>query len=208
MTVDVEAIMAYAKRFTDEKRIAFRECYGLDAEDVVFIYVGRLEPYKCITQLMYAFQDLVSTNRSAKLLLVGDGSLRETVTQWAQTNDWLVTPGRLDGEELLTAYLSADAFVLPSEFEPWGLVVNEAMAASLPVIISNRVGCVDDLVVGKDTGIVYDFDGSDELLAALRLMLEDPLMRRRTGENARRLISGWTLAEEASRIMKAWSGVV
>jgi glycosyltransferase involved in cell wall biosynthesis len=120
---------------------------------------------------------------------------------------WMVALGRLAGEELLSAYCAADVFVLPSRFEPWGLVVNEAMAAGLPVVASIRVGCVDDLIDGRDTGVVYNFADPEGLFDALHKLLCDVDGVRRMGSNARRLISSWTLRAEAERVVTAWGGL-
>ena len=88
------------------------------------------------------------------LAVAGDGSLRAHVEAIAAKPDCRVTYlGRLSGDDVLRSYLAADLLVLPSLFEPWGLVINEAMACGLPVIVSDRVGCADDLVRPAETGL-------------------------------------------------------
>ena len=63
--------------------------------------------------------------------------------------------GSMFGDDLIAKYREASCFVLPSNFEPWGLVVNEALSSGLPVIISNRVGSGYDLVKDKNNGFIY-----------------------------------------------------
>jgi glycosyltransferase involved in cell wall biosynthesis len=207
MTVDVDAIISFRDKFSAERRLSWRSRVGVGNRETVFLFVGRLEPTKGISALMEAFAVLACTNPLARLLVVGDGSMREFVEEKARQCDWLIVLGRLDGEELLSAYTSADVFVLPSLFEPWGLVVNEAMAAGLPVIASNCVGCVDDLIQGRDTGMVYDCADRNGLVNALHSMSLDVDSRVRMGRNALRLISGWTLRAEAERIIAVWNRV-
>ena len=85
--------------------------------------------------------------------------------------------------------------------------MNEAMAAGLPVVASNRVGWVDDLIAEKDSGIVYDFNDAAGLFDALRNLLLDVEARHQMGSNASHLISSWTLRAEAERVVAAWGCV-
>src|SRR5260370_286081 len=70
-------------------------------------------------------------------------------------------------EEIAVYYAFANCFVLPSVREPWGLVVNEAMAAGLPVIVSHRCGCAEDLVIHNRNGYVFDPEDVDHLRAVM-----------------------------------------
>lgn len=207
MTVDVEAIAGFARQFLAQHRLAWRAARQIDAGDVVFLFVGRLEEHKGIRELMAAFRQLDGDTPSSRLVIVGDGALRDEVRRRAVADPRIFAGGRLQGAELMQAYCSADVFVLPSEFEPWGLVVNEAMASGLPVIVSDRVGCADDLVGGRDTGLVYRPSGEAALAHAMRQLLTDHDARTRMGANAARLMSHWTLHDEASRIVSAWQAV-
>ncbi len=204
MTVDVQAILSFAAGFGIEQRTAWRSRLAIRPFETIVLFVGRLEPEKGIDPLLQAFERLAQASASIKLVLVGDGTLREEIHAQSMRSNWLIAPGRLTGAELLEAYCSSDIFVLPSRFEPWGLVVNEAMAAGLPVVASNRVGCVDDLIDGRDTGMTYEFASDDGVFNAVKALLDDPDARNRMGSNARRLISSWTLHAEAERVVGAW----
>ena len=89
-------------------------------------------------------------------------------------------------------------------FEPWGLVVNEAMAAGLPVIASERVGCVDDLVVDGKTGVVIGADSPSSLAKAMTRLADDAPLRQAMGVAARQRISSWTIEAEAKIVVGAW----
>ena len=79
--------------------------------------------------------------------------------------------GAVDNEKLPAVYRAADVFVLPSIIEPWGLVVEEALNNGTPVIVSDRVGCKDDLLT-KETGLVFRHDDAASLKAAVRQMCD------------------------------------
>ena len=96
---------------------------------------------------------------------------------------------------------------MASSFEPWGLVVNEAMAAGLPVIATERVGCVDDLVVNGETGLVILAESTEILTDSMQYFLQNESLRHSMASNARNLIDGWTLENEANNIVSAWKKV-
>jgi len=104
-----------------------------------------------------------------ELVLLGDGPLRETLnTQLSTLNlhSHVHLPGFKQYDELPVYYALANAFVHPSTTEQWGLVVNEAIASGLPVIVSERCGCVPELVNGNG----FIFDPTDEQELALLLL--------------------------------------
>ena len=112
----------------------------------------------------------------ARLALVGDGPYRqqlETLFAGSATN----FVGYLAGEELASAYASADAFLFPSSTETLGLVLLEAMAAGCPVVGANRGG-IPDIVSDGVNGCLYEPDGADggagSLTAATQRLLGDP----------------------------------
>lgn len=88
-------------------------------------------------------------------------------------------------------YGLADAFVLPSVREEWGLVVNEAMACGLPVLVSRAAGCAEDLVEDGVNGYLFAPGEAGELAARLRLLAMDAPLRRRMGQAARERIRHW-----------------
>jgi glycosyltransferase involved in cell wall biosynthesis len=205
MTVDVAGIRrqcAELERFGSRSRVRLRHRIG--AEHVAFIFIGRLESHKGIADLLGAFSRLCASRSDAALLVAGDGSSRLLVEKAAATNPAIHYLGRLDERGVVEAMNAADVAVLPSTFEPWGLVVNEAMAAGLPVIASNRVGCRADLVRQDQTGLVFSAGSVDSLLDAMLYMATRPDERKRMAAQARAAIGNWTLENWARNIVKAW----
>ena len=205
MTVDVCAIRRFCAKDREAVRSAARARWGISADERVVLYVGRLEVYKGLQELLSAFARAVIAEKDLRLVIAGDGSLRPRVEEIAANADChTIYLGRLSGDDVLRAYLAADLLVLPSLFEPWGLVVNEAMACGLPVIVSDRVGCADDLVRHGETGLVVGVGEETGLTGAIRQLVRDAPARSRMRHAAERLISNWTLGKEAQNIICAW----
>lgn len=206
MTVDVCAIRRFCAGDPASARSTARARWGMAEAERIVLYVGRLERDKGVEELLSAFAAAAAAAQSSFcLVIVGDGTLRPRVEAAAANVDCRVLYlGRLAGDDVLRAYLAADLLVLPSLFEPWGLVVNEAMACGLPVIVSDRVGCARDLVRPGETGLVVRAGCARELASAIRELAGDEPARRRMGQAAERLISHWTLENEASNIVSAW----
>jgi glycosyltransferase involved in cell wall biosynthesis len=205
MTVDVCAIRRFCAKDREAVRSAARARWGMSADERVVLYVGRLEVYKGLRELLSAFARAVAEVNDLRLAIAGDGSLRPRVEAIAANADCRITYlGRLSGDDVLRAYLAADLLVLPSLFEPWGLVVNEAMACGLPVIVSDRVGCADDLVRHGQTGFVVGAGREIQLTDAIRQLVRDAPARNRMRHAAESLISSWTLGKEAQNIIGAW----
>ena len=205
MTVDTDAIAAFAAKFTTGDRLEFRRRLGIrDATKTVFLYLGRLEPFKGIQDLFDAFLRLRTQRDDVALMIAGSGSLELFVHDAAESLRCVHYLGHLSGERVWEAYAAADVFVLPSRREPWGLVVNEAMAARLPVIVTDNVGCADDLVRHGVTGLIAKSGTGASLYSAMLALADDPEARVRMGVEGKKLISSWTLAEEARIIASAW----
>lgn len=130
-----------------------------------FVYVGRLAAEKNLDLLLTAFRRFRADRPDAQLRIVGDGPLR--VPLEASAGPGVAFAGSLDQDGLATEYLAATALVLPSLREPWGLVVNEALAYGCPVIVSDRCGCVPELVRPAETGLAFDPLDADALCAAM-----------------------------------------
>ena len=131
-----------------------------------FLASARFVPKKNLPRLLeaYALYRRACTTPWS-LVLLGDGELRPALEQQRNAlglGESLLLPGFKQIADLPAHYALAGAFVLPSIEEPWGLVVNEAMASGLPVLVSNRCGCVPELVHNSVNGFAFDpLDASD-----------------------------------------------
>lgn len=200
MTVDVQRIISLTAQIR-ARREAIRSELGVAETACLFVYVGRLEGYKGIGLLLDAFAQM---DGEINLLIVGDGACRGLVEQAASEDERIRYAGRRDFTGVVEALAISDVAVVPSSFEPWGLVVNEAMAAGLPVIASDRVGCVDDLVIDSETGMVIKSGDTEALTAAMCAIAVNESYRRQLGNNAQGVIRQWDLQEESNIICLGW----
>lgn len=99
--------------------------------------------------------------------------------------------GGLEEEELARRYAQADVFALLSRHEPWGVVVNEAAASGLPLVLSDRVGAAYDLLHDGENGFLVRAEDVAGAADALRRLAADPNLRRRMGERSRELVRAW-----------------
>jgi glycosyltransferase involved in cell wall biosynthesis len=162
------ASKAEAARF---HAIEIREKLKLPARFILF--VGRLVPEKGVFDLLAAYAKLESGVRSnVGLVFAGDGISREELVQRANGIGPGVVrfPGFVQREDLAALYALAEALVLPTHSDTWGLVVNEAMACGLPIIVSNVAGCSSDLVEDGWNGYVVPARDPGKLSAAIDVL--------------------------------------
>ncbi len=180
---------------TDALRGQSAFAFGLPAEPY-FVYVGRFAEEKNISRLLESWIVYRRAGGSWPLVLVGDGPLAAALRQAAIDSGFgadVYFPGLKSSHALLPYYAFAGCFVLPSTREPWGLVVNEAMAAGLPVLVSERCGSTIDLVEPGRNGFV--FAPGDVLALTARLRQISSLGAaelRAMGAASRRIVSRYS----------------
>ncbi len=138
-----------------------------------FLYVGRLVEQKNVRMLISAFEKISNNYSFAKLLIVGEGSLSEDIKQENINNTNITFLGAKFNNDLIEVYKIGHVLILPSSYEPWGLVVNEALSAGLPVIVSDKVGAAFDLVELPETGFVFNSEKPQELIDAMESMISN-----------------------------------
>ena len=153
-------------------RTALRHKLGIPDGAKVLLFVGKLLPFKRPQDILRACTERVLRDRDCQVLFVGSGPLQETLRDEAELRGVRATfAGFRNQSELPAFYDVADALILPSEQETWGLVVNEAMACGTPAIVSGAVGCAPDLIVPGATGAVFPVGDTQRLADAIRAML-------------------------------------
>jgi glycosyltransferase involved in cell wall biosynthesis len=169
-------------------------------EAPLLLYVGRLSPEKNIEELKH----LLTAIPGARLALIGGGPHRSLLEQHFKDTGTFFA-GYLHGEELASAFASADIFALPSRTETLGLVLLEAMAAGCPVIAA-RAGGIPDIVEHGVSGFLYD--KPEEAAEAAQLLLRDDSVRERIRENALTEARRWSWAEATQQLRGYYRQVV
>lgn len=192
-----------ASAATRDAARALRAKLGLERDTRVLLFAGKLVPAKQPRALLQAFLEL-ALPRSA-LLFVGDGSEKAglaTMAAAAPAGAVHFLPFA-NQSEMPARYLASDVFVLPSRglYETWGLAVNEAMHLGVPALVSDRVGCQQDLVTDGVTGWVFRADDANELREKLREAMTADLGAIRAAALAR--ISNYTYAASTEGLLAA-----
>lgn len=194
-------------RFGSIQQQTARQQLGIDPDTKVVFYVGRFDKRKGIETLVRAVAKSQLRGKAKIKLIIGGGSrpgqsdgiererIESIVAELGMT-DFTVFPGRLGDETLPTYYAAADVCVVPSHYEPFGLVAIEAMASGTPVVASD-VGGLQFTVVPEETGLLAPPKDDVAFAAAIDRILLNPDFRDRLGLAARQRVEN----------MFSWEGV-
>ena len=176
--VDNRRFMDAAENLLPDRQ-ALRRRWSIPEDGTCFLFCGKFTPKKRVGDLLDAFERLAAAARPGvppvHLLLVGDGEqmidVERRMTRIAERagRRCITIAGFLNQSAMPEAYVAADCLVLPSDAgETWGLVVNEAMACGVPAVVSDQVGCAEDLIVEGITGSTFRTGDVEGLVSALQ----------------------------------------
>jgi glycosyltransferase involved in cell wall biosynthesis len=179
----------------------------LNLKGCVILFVGRLIDEKGIPELLEAFTSLSQDN--VTLAIVGDGAFLQKYQNYCQHKklENVIFTGFKSQEELVKYYAAADIFVFPTRSDPWGLVINEAMAAGLPIICSTAAGAADDLIKDEVNGLLVTVGDVSSLYKALQRLIIDENLRKQMGLQSRAIIKDYTPNKMAQGFKKAIVGM-
>src|SRR5271166_941936 len=170
-----------------------------------FLFVGRLVREKGVFELLSAYAKLdESMRRQVGLIFVGDGAVRPELELQAPA----IAPGMIrfagfaQRERLAIYYALAETVILPTYTDTWGLVVNEAMACGLPVIVSQIAGCAADLVRENWNGLLVAPRDVASLTSAMRSLAEKSGLRAAMGANSMQHISRYSPKEWSAGVAR------
>jgi glycosyltransferase involved in cell wall biosynthesis/GT2 family glycosyltransferase len=188
-TVDVES---FAARFDAlaSQRDAMRAGVGLGPEDVAVLSVARLAPEKGLHTLVAAAA--AAGDPRLVVVLAGEGpEKRALVARAERLGVRLIVLPDVRWERIVERFALGDVFALLSTNETWGVVVNEAAASGLPLLLSDRVGAAHDLLEDGRNGILVPAGDTARAGEALRALASDPELRRAMGAASRELMREW-----------------
>jgi glycosyltransferase involved in cell wall biosynthesis len=164
-----------ARGISEADRAQRRREVGL--EGCVFVYVGRLDHTKGLKYLLEGFRILEQEGCDASLLILGDGPHEREIRDLADGLRRVHFAGFVQARHLPPWYAAADAFVFPTLGDPNGLVVEEALAAGLPVISTANAGDIRSRIQDGVTGFVVPAFDSEAFADKMRILASDPLLR-------------------------------
>lgn len=202
------------------RRGALRRHWNIPDDAVCFLFCGKFETKKHPVELLDAFlraqralADLSPDSPKIHLLMVGDGELRRRCESLLETHKASLPSGHpapvtfagfLNQSAIVDAYVAADCLVLPSDAgETWGLVVNEAFACRRPAIVSDLVGCHQDLIQPGVTGFTFRFGDWDQLAQTLVAVADAPGRLKVIGNAAAERIRAYSPEAAADGIVTA-----
>src|SRR6202171_443829 len=185
-------------------RGAIRSTWRVEPDSTVVLFCAKLQPWKRPGDLIEAFA--ATGIPSAVLGFAGDGPLRHTLYQRALDlgiADRVRFLGFVNQSVLPAVYKAADLMVLPSEYEPFAVVVNEASCCGCPVAASDRVGATTDLIAPVNPDFVFPCGDVPALTELLQKALSDPSELARRGQDALRQMQSWSARENISGVLDA-----
>jgi glycosyltransferase involved in cell wall biosynthesis len=184
-------------RFSISATTNYRQMLGISNNDLIFLFAGKFEEKKNPILLINAFSK-ISTN-TVRLVFVGSGYLETEMINLVNTLEFNIRSRihflGFQNQSLMPAvYQMCDVFVLPSKGpgETWGLSVNEAMASSKPIIVSNKCGCALDLVIDNINGFVFESENLGSLSEKMNFMISQNNNLKIMGNQSQIIIQKWS----------------
>ncbi len=197
-TIDVARYGERADRLAG-RRPELREQLGLAPDDLAVVTVARLAPEKGIDVLLRAV-----VQAGVVAIVVGEGPERSRLERLAAEIGARATfTGDRPWDSVVEAYAAGDLFALLSLHEPWGVVVNEAAACGLPLVLSQRVGAAQDLLRDGENGVLVPAGDVDASAGALRRLAAAPQLRRRMGARSRDLALSFGYGPSVENLLAA-----
>ncbi|HKW57720.1 MAG TPA: glycosyltransferase family 4 protein [Candidatus Acidoferrum sp.] len=190
-------------------RSAVRSSWGIRETDSVILFCGKLQPWKRPGDLLAAFA--LAQTPGAHLFLAGEGPLREQLEAQAArlgVREQVRFLGFVNQSQLPALYTAADLMVMPSGYEAFAVVVNEAMCCGCPVAASNHVGAARDLVAPVRREFVYPCGDVSALASLLKDALADPQTLAALGRRAVAHVQTWSPESNIEATLEAVAAAV
>jgi glycosyltransferase involved in cell wall biosynthesis len=200
-SVDNEWWMAEAAKVD---RAAVRAGWGISESDQVILFCAKLQTWKRPLDVLWAFQK--AGLRNSHLVYAGEGPLRQVLEAEAKrlgVASAVHFLGFVNQSQLPAVYRASDVMVLSSEYEPFAVVVNEAMCCGCAVVASDRVGAARDLVAPVSADLVYPCGDVDALAQALSALLSDRQRVADVTRHALERMASWSPKQNIERTLEA-----
>jgi len=190
---------------TQPERAALRASWGCTDDRPVMVFASKFMARKQPLLTMQAALQLAREGVPMHLVMAGSGEQDRELREFATAHPELPVhfTGFVNQGQMPALLAASDVFVFPSTGEPWGLIVNEAMAVGLPVVVGERCGCVPDLVRQGQNGFLVGEGDLAGLVHAMRTLATDAGLRARMAQASRDIIAHWGLAETVQGVREA-----
>jgi glycosyltransferase involved in cell wall biosynthesis len=182
---------------------ALRKEWRLEGK-TVFLFSGQMIERKGVDVALRAFERIGAMRADVAFLLLGDGPLRAQLEASVaeDVRDRVHFAGFIEQARLPIFFGAADVFVFPSRHDGWGVVINEACGAGMPVIASKQTGAARDLVAENDNGFLVDAEDVAGFAERMREMADAPERRRALGAAAQRAVEQLSVEQGALRFQR------
>lgn len=179
--------------FKPSKNMELRHKYGIKENEILILFVGYLDIFKGIFELIDAFYEINKENKNVKLMMVGTGPKKEELKRnVSNLTDFVIFTGQILPSEIYKYYQAADIFVLPSYTEGLPVSVLEAMACGLPIITTN-VGGIPEVVEDSLNGFLINSKDENELREKLKIIIKNDALRKKFGSKSLEIINKGSL---------------
>lgn len=187
-----------------QKRIEIRNQYNIDENDIVLLFTGYEFRRKGLEYVIKALPDI---GKNAKLFAVGKSNPKpfQKLANKLGVSDNVIFTGFV--QEIKDYYAASDIFVFPSTYEPFGLVITEAMATGIPAITSDLAGAAELITNGYDGLLLSDPENVNDIVEKINMLIEDENLRKQMGKNARKTAENYSWDEIARRTIEVYKEV-
>lgn len=202
LTVDIDEIQNLnTERFSIKNHMMER--YKINVSKKIILFVGRLLFWKNVEVLIKAVS-LMKDKENYVLVIVGDGPEKENLQRLSDnlSVNTVYTGNISNRTDIIYHYYMSDLFVFPTSGEAWGLVVNEALAAGLPVICSNAAGACLDLVIDGVNGYTFDHKNPEELCNKISLIFAEEEKYKSFCLASKEIIKDWNFDNSKKSFFK------
>jgi len=199
----------FVKQDKTSVRHRIRRELGINSVDPVILFASMNFEIKGLDNIMFSLIRLKAQNRRFKLIVAGKGNIKKyrRIAEKAGFSEDIIFTGPVRKEKLIEMYLAGDFYIMLSKFDTFGMVVLEAMAAGLPVIISGNVGAKDLVQEGKNGFIINDTTDNDYIAAKIALLCDEN-MRRPLAEKAYETATQNTWDQVAARYQEIYMSIL
>jgi UDP-glucose:(heptosyl)LPS alpha-1,3-glucosyltransferase len=160
-------------------RETIRKEYGFRSEEPIILFASMNFEIKGLDDILFSLAKLKAQNHQFKFIVAGKGNIKKytKIAKEAQIISDIIFTGPLNKENLIKMYLASDLYIMLSKFDTFGMVVLEAMAAGVPVIISGNVGAKDLVRENKNGFVIHNTSDTDNIAAKIALLLDENIRR-------------------------------